>query len=326
MRIRREIPDADHAWKHHPPNPDRPPHALLITRRQSHGVSYHGDGVLTDALDRFQLSVCLLTGANVQGMYQVSGVDSPISARPARFEQLARDTDVTPVRRTARLTEAHGPALSALGVLLDEVQTAAHRDGIWVSSLGQAVEKFATFDDTADYADQVVALATALEGVMLGADEKEALTLRLGTRVTALVAGEDDPATTLFADLKRLYGLRSSIVHGGEITLKKLNRDLAAMDCVPDDPAVGSILVRLGFAVDRLRDIVRRALLARICLAAGDSPPWPFRGNLNIDQVLADDSQRAVWRAYWRDMLDPLGVATAAVPRPPVSWSSPGDQ
>ncbi|WP_328393256.1 hypothetical protein [Nocardia sp. NBC_00416] len=61
--------------------------------------------------------------------------------------------------------------------------------------------------------------------------------------------------------------------------------------------------------------------------------PFSFDGRsgggvrFHIDQVLADDPQRAAWRAHWRDMLDSLGAADAAARAPaPVAWSSPEDQ
>ncbi|MFR9753823.1 hypothetical protein ACL02S_22680 [Nocardia sp. 004] len=313
-RIMKEIPDADHAWKRRAPNPGRPPHALLIVRRQVSGVGYHDHGALEDVLDRFQLGVCLLTGANVQGMYQVSGASTRISARPASLEHLIRDTDVPLVRRTARLTGSQEQTLSALTDLIDSVQQGMGGQDIWLSSFGEALEKFAKFDDTTSHFEQVVELSTALEGVILGANEGEGLTLRLCTRVTALLADEDDPARTLFEDLKRLYNFRSTIVHGGELTTKQIRKDLEAMECVPDETNQMSELARVGYAVDRLRDIVRRAILARICLAVGDSPLWPLKdkGKVKIDTVLSDDTNRAKWRAHWRGTLDSLGAGSAA--------------
>ncbi|MBF6185131.1 MULTISPECIES: HEPN domain-containing protein [Nocardia] len=306
------IPDADHAWKRRGPMLDRPPHSLLVVRDPVEGVGYHGSWNLEGVLDRLQLAVCLLTGANVQSVYQVSGVSSRISARPARVEFLTRDEEVPLVRRVARLDETHVPVLAELSALIDNVRSENGQE-IWLSSFGEALTKFARLDDTSSHFDQIVQLSTALEGVILGANEGEGLTLRLCTRATALLAYDDEPAAELFEDLKRLYSFRSTIVHGGEMTTKQLRKDLRAMRCVPDESSGPGLLPRVGFAVDRLRDIVRRAILARLCLSSGDTPLWSIFSNEapKLDIVLCDDSNRAQWRSHWRDVLASIGAETA---------------
>lgn len=68
---------------------------------------------------------------------------------------------------------------------------------------------------------RLVDLATALEAALLGAErETEGLTLRLRSRTSALLATDDDPARGLFDDVGLLYGLRSKLVHGGQIKRK----------------------------------------------------------------------------------------------------------
>ncbi|WP_327097044.1 HEPN domain-containing protein [Nocardia vinacea] len=330
LRILKEIPDADHAWKRRLSKPYRPPHALLIVREQISGVDYFGVGSLARTLDRFQLGVCLLTGANVQGMYQVFGPSCKIATQPASLNLLARNSDVTATRRTARLDGTEGPAITALTALVAEAESKTGGPDVWLSSFREALKKFVNFDDTTGFGEQIVDLATSLEGLALGTNEGEGLTLRLCTRVTALLAHDDDPAAILFEDLKQLYSLRSSIVHGGEVSVKSLNGKLRAMECVPSEKAEENTLVRLGYAVDRLRDIVRRTVLARICLASGDEPPWPFKekgkeGTVKVDAELSDDATRAIWRAYWRDTLDSLGAGVAAARSEPPVYSLTAD-
>ncbi len=68
-------------------------------------------------------------------------------------------------------------------------------------------------------------------------------------------------------------------------------------------------------AADRMREIVRRAILARLCLAEtrnGVEPLWPLGGSTPVDAILADDATRAAWRAHWRDRLAELGAGSAA--------------
>lgn len=95
---------------------------------------------------------------------------------------------------------------------------------------------------------------------------------RLRFRVAALLATDDDPALALFRDVGLLYGLRSRLVHGGQIQEKDLRKDLGRISTVPAENFDYRFGVALGHAVDRMRDLVRRAILARLCLAAGPNP------------------------------------------------------
>jgi hypothetical protein len=73
--------------------------------------------------------------------------------------------------------------------------------------------------------------------------------------------------------------------------------------------------------------LVRRAILARLCLAAGADPAWPFDGYTPVDAILSDDAKRASWRARWHEKLEELGVAGAgAPPRSAVDYLSGEDR
>jgi hypothetical protein len=60
-----------------------------------------------------------------------------------------------------------------------------------------------------------------------------------------------------------------------------------------------------------MRDLVRRAILARICLAAGQEPLWPVTSKV-VDTLLADEATRKQWRDAWRQRLSDLGAPQAA--------------
>jgi hypothetical protein len=66
------------------------------------------------------------------------------------------------------------------------------------------------------------------------------------------------------------------------------------------------------FAVDRLRNLVRRSFLARLCLATGQQPLWPFDTNIPVDACLSDDMTRDLRRRSWREQLAALGASDAA--------------
>jgi hypothetical protein len=55
---------------------------------------------------------------------------------------------------------------------------------------------------------------------------------------------------------------------------------------VPEERVETMFGIALGFALDRRRDLVRRSILARLGLAAGDDPPWPLRGDTPVDRHL----------------------------------------
>jgi len=95
------------------------------------------------------------------------------------------------------------------------------------------------------------------------------------------------------------------------IAEKDLLKWLKAVSTVPDDAMYG---IAFSFAMDRLRDLVRRSFLARLCLASGDEPLWRFETSAPVDTALADETDRARWRQSWRDMLASLGVTAAADP------------
>jgi hypothetical protein len=91
--------------------------------------------------------------------------------------------------------------------------------------------------------------------------------------------------------------------YGSQIKQSDLRRDLQKISTMPEGAADGRFGVAIGYAVDRMRDLVRRAILARLCLAAEPDPVWPFSGSVSFDALIADDETRAGWRASWHDKL-----------------------
>jgi len=65
------------------------------------------------------------------------------------------------------------------------------------------------------------------------------VTLRICTRAAIILSTDTEPAPAIFADVKALYDLRSSLAHGAIITQ---NEQL----------------------IDRLRDLARRSILMRL--------------------------------------------------------------
>lgn len=94
------------------------------------------------------------------------------------------------------------------------------------------------------------------------------MTLRLRSRVAALLATDDGPARALFEDVGQLYSCArgsSTAARSRRATRAKM---IGGISTVPAENLEYRFAVALGHAVDRMRDLVRRAILARLALAA----------------------------------------------------------
>ncbi|CRK56787.1 hypothetical protein [Alloactinosynnema sp. L-07] len=310
-RIQREISGAARAWPTGDPRPYNPPHALLITRETSTDPApYQVVERLSDRFDRFLLIARLLTAGTARTVYEVSGMTTLVSRIDPFMNIVARGQRRSLFRRTVRLTGNESDAFTAIGELIDRADV--KRDGMVATSFDVALARFSqSYIDDNPY-EPLVDLATALEAVMIGTEkDNEGLTLRLRMRVATLLATSDDAAEDLFGDVSRLYGLRSRLVHGGQIKDKDLRKEVGRISTVPTEDATDQLGVALHRAVDRMRDLVRRAILARLCLAA-EGGPWPFTGETPVDAILSDDTKRVTWRTWWHNHLENLGVGYAA--------------
>ena len=312
-RIQREIAGAALAWNRKVPTPFDSPDALLIIRRTINGPNPYKDcESLSVELERFLMLARLLTSGTTYSAYEVSGMPTLIAPMKPVMHAFQRSPLPYLVRRTVRLTGDEGPAFGALGDLIDAAEV--KREGMVTTSFDVALRKF-NFSHVAESPyEQLVDLATALEAVLIGTEaENEGLSLRLRTRTAALLATENDEATSLFSDVGQLYSLRSKLVHGGQIKRNDLRKTIVKVSTVAaEDTTDQRFGIGLAHAVDRMRDIVRRAILARLCLAEKPTPLWPFEGGISVDAELADDSNRAAWRTHWRQRLAGLGVESAA--------------
>jgi hypothetical protein len=325
-RIEHEIPGAPRAWNRIDPRLYDPPHSLLIIRETTSDPDpYEVDRRLSWRLERFLLLARLLTAGTVQSAYQISGATTLIARMDPLMRTFRKGLLDSLVRRTVRLTGREGAAFAALGDLIDAADV--KREGMVATSFDVALSKFNRSHSSDSPYEHLVDLATALEAALIGAErDNEGLTLRLRSRVAALLATDDDAGKALFDDVGQLYGLRSRFVHGGQIKEKELRRVIARISTVPED-AAEHLGIALRYAVDRMRDLVRRAILARLCLAAEPDPLWPFDGETAVDAILADDMSRAAWRERWHARLAALEVEYAAGrPRSAVDFLSQQDR
>lgn len=76
---------------------------------------------------------------------------------------------------------------------------------------------------TAGIGTKIANLCTALESLLSSDDEKEGLSHKLAERVAWLLAGEKSEADriSLYGEVKKMYGVRSSVVHGVRVKPSK---------------------------------------------------------------------------------------------------------
>src|SRR5262249_30080847 len=145
------------------------------------------------------------------------------------------------------LNEEHAPAFEAINELVDNADV--RRDGMAATSFDVALGKFNGSHHQESPYETLVDLATALEAILAGGEtETEGLTLRLRNRAAALLATDGDPARAIFGDVGLLYGLRSKLVHGGQIKENDLRRDLGKISTMPDGEADNRFGVAIGYA------------------------------------------------------------------------------
>lgn len=169
---------------------------------------------------------------------------------------------------------------------------------------------------TPGFADQAVDLAIGLEAALAGTDKTE-IGLRLRTRAADILATDANPPEAIYRDVKTLYDLRSTIVHGASLSVKTVEK---AIGSVTGASAARWPAEQYLLALDRWRDLLRRAVLARIALTTAITP-WSAGGKggsqLDVDKYLLREIDRDAWRehiqAYWADR----GLPLALNPPPP---------
>src|SRR5207237_626267 len=98
----------------------------------------------------------------------------------------------------------------------------------------------------------------------------------------------------------QIYGLRSDIVHGNPMTSHTLKDRFKRIAACREG---SSLPVQIELCVDRLRDLLRRAILARLFLAEGLENGWPLSGRADVEPQLLSDRTKQEWREHWQGKL-----------------------
>jgi hypothetical protein len=293
------IPLGASAFNRDPPFVYDPPQALIVAR--DHGPNpYQTASEASARIDTFLLAIRLLYASTAWTAYEVQGPASLVDPTGARLTTADRDRSL--VRRTLRLGPEHGAPVTALTAVLDAAN--AVPPAMMFTSFGMALTRFSESYQGNAWDGQLLSLTTALEGAISGSETNDVI-LRLRTRAAALIAEDDDPPVNIFEDIGRIYELRSKLAHGGTYKIDRFKAVVYKMSTVPEEAPLG---VAVGYMIDRLRDLVRRAILARLFLAARDEPLWALSDDLGVDAHLTNDATRATWKSAWRASLAEIGA------------------
>jgi hypothetical protein len=324
MRVQREIAGAAQSWNREEPRPYAPPHSLLLIRERTADPDIQAvTSRLSARLGRFVLVARLLTACTAHANYELTGSTTRVARLSPRFSKWPHNILGLPLRRTARLGHELEPAFTALGERLDSLDPGP--EGTIATSFEVALSMFSrSYHNDSEY-EHLVDLASGLEAALIGSQKStESVTLRLKSRSAALLATEADPAGVVFKDVGLLYELRSKLVHGGRLHEREIAKLMRGISTVRDSEGW---LFTLASSVDRLRDLLRRSILARLMLADEPEVIWALGEDSNVDAALADDRLRAKWREGWRRRLDGLGAGFAFEQvRPAVSAISQEDR
>jgi hypothetical protein len=249
---------------------------------------------------RLLAAIRLATGSTAHAVIDIAG-------EPDRVRWIS--PSITPLpgwgfrfaHRPVTLAETDAQGLESLTSLM----SAWGSDATW-SAVRLAFGRLSRSLDghTPGLADQVVDLAIGLEAALSGTDTTE-IGLRLRARAANILAADADPPEAIYRDVKTLYDLRSTIVHGGSLSAKAVDK---AIRSVTGASAARWPAGQYLLALDRWRDLLRRAVLARIALTTAEVP-WAAGakrgGGLDVDEFLLRDTDRNAWRkhirAFWAD-------------------------
>lgn len=319
------IPGLGGAFNRVDPRIYDPPKSLLVVRRDGFtGEPYSATSAVSASIDMFLIVTRLIHASTSEACWQACGIPTLVSKMRPLYRLFEKDVlQSSLVRRTTRLSAADAEPFRELSEMLNAVEV--KRDGMATTSFDLALDRYLrTFSPSNAY-DNIIDLATALEALLTGSDgDSEAVGLRLKSRAAALLFTEEDTSRAIFDDVGRLYKIRSTLVHGANLKQPQLLKLLRQVSTTPKNAFPGTMA---WHAVDRLRDIVRRAFLARMCLAEGDDPVWPINKEFVIDALLSDDAIRRDWRSLWRQRITDLGAPNAIEPaRPAVDTISRDDR
>ena len=261
-------------------------------------------------LQNLTTAIRLATGATVSTLVTIEGEPGDIRTLSPHIQPHSMQMMRLGNREVALGTDD----ASGIGALANRVHEWFDHDSLEANPLMLAVGRLNRSIDgrATTHADIVTDIAIGLEAAFAGTGHSE-VSLRLRTRAADLLATDDDPGDRIYQDVKELYQLRSDFVHGRILRSKDFEKAIGGVSSATRSKHFGE---KVQLALDRWRDILRRAILARAALSA-DGAPWQFAKSVDIERVLRSPTERDKWlhqmHGYWAD----LNLASALEPAVP---------
>ena len=256
-------------------------------------------------------AVRLATGASASPLVTIAGEPGNVRSVHPHIQPHVRRSMGIAYRPVALGTGD----VAGLEVLCSRVDKWRGDDELETNPLLLAIERLnrSVAGPSTAIADIVIDLSVGLEAALSGADTSD-VGLRLRMRAADLLATANDPGDLIYDDVKQLYGLRSALVHGSVPTPRAFAKTISRVSSAARSSHLGE---QVEIALDRWRDLLRRAILVRAALASEPSF-WPLKDAVDVDRVLRTESRRVAWlahvRSYWAD----VGLASALDPVPPL--------
>lgn len=305
--IREWIPGAGQAYSREEPQIEVTgrPYCVFSLSGSTTESPFERAAELSDAMGRFLLALRLASGTTASIHFEVHGPPNLAAGwHPYLLNRQASAWQL--VRRKLVLNAWHASAVDGLTNLIGGVNV--RREGMASNSLDIAVARYSASFQSHDFS-ALIDLCTAMEAVFIDeSDGTDGLSSRLRARAAALLFTPIDSPASIFGDVKRIYDLRSRFVHGANLTEKRLRDTVLQISTITEPRVFG---VAVAQAVDRMRDLTRRSILARVCLSTGDPPVWPFRADKSMDIVFADPDRSGHLRGVWRKTLADIGASDA---------------
>jgi len=284
------------------PLTDRVMEALPAARRQAYAQ-----------LDTLTAALRLATASTTQAVVDIdAGAGRVRLWKPQIYRHDTEFMEIT--QRIGRLRPEDAGALASLGDRLASWEGDSERP----HSLGVAIGRFNRSFVTRPWFDVLVDIGVGLEAALLGGADHEEIGLRLRSRAAALLATSGDPPKTIYEDVKRLYNLRSMVVHGSNPPAERLQGQAFQISAAGRSQRKGE---QWALIMDRSRDLLRRAILARGFLT--DAGRWPTQGReaerFDVDALLIDPAVRDELRDVWRRSLAEIGLTATANEASPAS-------
>ncbi len=250
-------------------------------------------------------SIRLATGATSQRILEINGYPSIVHLHPPYvYEHITSDAWL---RRVGEITVDVARGIKAFMELMDDVQP--------TSSLAIAIARFNKSFEGAPWHTQLIDLSVALEA-SLGSSDTNEISLRLRSRASALLATSVDSEKQIYSDVKVMYGLRSNLVHGNELTSKKIEREIAKIPSSRSTLTPGLPGITVELMVDRCRDIVRRSIITRLVLNKNGF--WLRKESFDVDSEIVQPAIREKWRTCCAEFINEIGLPDALSPPQPL--------